>query len=509
MILRSTTGHRYDGPVLQPQTCEEVVQVVRDAYADGRAIYPVSTGRNWGYGSAIPPHADCVVLDLSALRAIRNLKEISARNPVAVIEPGVTQGQLYEALSHQAPDLYFNVTGSAAETSILGNGLDRGVGYLGPRREDLFGLEVVTGTGEKICTGFRRLGEHSPLAHTHPYGLGPMLDGLFFQGNFGVVTSACFKLLPRPEKQLAVSLSLKQAEHLDEFIERLAALKRAGVVSSVTHIANKARTHATLMHGISKYLQERCQLPKAELGDAARDALNTVAPFEWTSLGGVSGTAAMVHACLQQVKASLGGLCRIQLVSERKLRLARAALDPFRRIPFFRANAAAVSAIMPLHGLAVGIPTDVAIANLCWKFDQEDFPILQLDDTRVGLLFINPALPMNGVFVRAIVDEMERCARAFEHVLYITLNIETPTSLVAVINLLFDRTDPAALRNAQECATALYALIKSKGLEVYRARVDMMGGLVDDADPYWQAVRELKRALDPKNIIAPGRYGLD
>ena len=106
------------------------------------------------------------------MNRILNAESISVNNPVAVIEPGVTQMQLYEFLQNHCPELTFNVTGSGKETSIIGNALDRGVGYMGPRREDLFGLEIVLGTGEILRTGFRRLGESSRLAHSHPFGLG-------------------------------------------------------------------------------------------------------------------------------------------------------------------------------------------------------------------------------------------------------------------------------------------------------------------------------------------------
>jgi 4-cresol dehydrogenase (hydroxylating) len=34
----------------------------------------------------------------------------------------------------------------------------------------------------------------------------------------------------------------------------------------------------------------------------------------------------------------------------------------------------------------------------------------------------------------------------------------------------------------------------------------MMDSVVDPADPYWQAVGAIKQALDPNNVIAPGRY---
>lgn len=496
-------------PVWRPVSVDEVRDCVIAAQREGCALYPISTGLNWGYGSAAAPLPGAVLLDLSGMSRIRNAEQISPTRPVAVVEPGVTQGQLQDFLRDRAPELSFNVTGSARETSILGNALDRGVGYLGPRREDVFGLEIVTGRGELLQTGFRRLGEESPLAHTHPYGLGPMLDGLFFQGNFGIVTSACLKLLPRPECSVAVSLALRDVGQLALFLDRLALLKRLGVMTGVTHVGNRARTQASMMSGISGYLQESCGLSGAALVAEANRALATVAPFEWTSLGGVAGSARQVRAALAEVKRLMMGLARVTVVDDAKLAMGFRLLHPLRRVsPWARANAAAIAAIQPLQGLADGRPTDAAISNLLWRFGQPHAPARELDASNCGLIFINPALPMDGAAVVAIVADMKSLAGDFGHELYVTLNIETTTSLVAVVNLLFDRSDVQEVANAHACARALWHYLREQGLEVYRARADMMAELVDPQDAFWRTAWALKEVFDPDNLIAPGRYNL-
>ncbi|MBC8874426.1 MAG: hypothetical protein H8E44_33740 [Planctomycetes bacterium] len=35
-----------------------------------------------------------------------------------------------------------------------------------------------------------------------------------------------------------------------------------------------------------------------------------------------------------------------------------------------------------------------------------------------------------------------------------------------------------------------------------------MHHVVNEKDPLWQTVRDLKKVLDPNGIIAPGRYSL-
>lgn len=494
--------------VLHPRSVEDVQAAVRAAQAQGWKIYPVSTGRNWGYGSGLPLPPGGRLLNLSGMRAILNAGQISRAQPVAVVEPGVTQGQLQEFLAQSHPDLTFNVTGSARETSLIGNSLDRGVGYLGPRRDDLFGLEVVTGTGEIIQTGFRRLGEDSPLAHCHPFGLGPMLDGLFFQGNFGIVTSACFRLMPRPASQVAVSLALRRSADLGRFIDVLAELKRERIMGSVTHVGNQARTRASLLYGVSDYLEKHCNLSGAALDGVAQQALRVVAPHEWTSLGGISGTRGQVAAALKEVKRRMAGLAAVNTFDDAKLARGFALLHSLRRIPWARNRAAALAAITPLNGLAAGRPTNAAVDNLLWRFGRTDLPAEELDRSNCGILYINPALPMNGRFVAEVVAAMSDLTVQCGLQLFVTINIETENSLVAVANLLFDRASAAETSRAQDCAERLHAYIRSLRLEVYRARVDMMPGIVDAGSPYWQTVAQLKRVLDPDGVIAPGRYNL-
>ena len=493
--------------VYYPESAADVVDIVRSHRSPRRPLYPVSRGLNWGYGSRSPVTADNALLDLSRMNRILNADDISLDFPIAIIEPGVTQAQLSAFLAERCPELTFNVTGAGCDTSILGNALDRGVGYFGPRKEDLFGLEIVTGTGEMLRTGFRRLGEDSPLAHCHPYGLGPMLDGLFFQGNFGIVTSACFRLIPRRPKEVAISMALREVRFLAEFIDLMARFKREGLLSSVTHIGNKARTQSTLSYGVTAYLERECGYTPERAAAEADQAIALVAPNEWTSLAAITGNAGQVRSAIREIRRRVGHIARVMVVTDTLLDVGYALTHALRFLPFARANAAAIHAIRPLHKLALGMPTDAPIDNLLWQYGRADLPASALDESPCGLLFVNPALPLDGGAVVAVVDELRAVAERHGHKLYITLNIETSTSMVAVINLLFDRSSPEEVARAHRCAGDMLAAIRRRGLEAYRARADMMRDIVED-NAYWRTIRRLKEIFDPDDIIAPGRYNL-
>jgi len=67
-------------------SCEaDVVAIVSTAARFGIPLYPISTGKNWGYGSANPAVDDCVLVDLSRMDRI---VEIDAELGLATIEPG-------------------------------------------------------------------------------------------------------------------------------------------------------------------------------------------------------------------------------------------------------------------------------------------------------------------------------------------------------------------------------------------------------------------------------------
>ncbi len=493
--------------ILYPDTVEGVMDALAAARLSRTPIHPVSTDRNWGYRSEHTTQG--LVLNLSRLNRIRNAQEISARQPVAVIEPGVTQGQLADFLAQHHPGLTFNITGSARETSILGNALDRGVGYRGPKREDLFGLEVITGSGERIFTGFRRLGSESPIAHAHRYGLGPELDGLFFQGNFGIVVSACLRLLPRPPCERAVSLSLRRPQDLGDLLDALIAVRRDGLVSSVTHVGNRARTHSSLARGLHQALMKE-GLESHEAQKDAASILQTRFRSSWSALLSISGHERDTRARIKEIRARTAPWADVQVVSPGLLDAAdrMLALWPGRAPRKLMQLRALLAAIKPLNGLALGKPTDEPVRNLLWMAGQHGYPVEEFGQSDVGILYISPALPLEGRLVQDFVTRWSGIVQAHGLEFYVTLNIESENSMVAIMNLLFKKSQIKDAIRARRCAEELYADIRRLGLEVYRARDDMMNLVTDPDDPYWKTVEQLKQVFDPDKIISPGRYNL-
>jgi 4-cresol dehydrogenase (hydroxylating) len=238
----------------------------------------------------------------------------------------------------------------------------------------------------------------------------------------------------------------------------------------------------------------------------AEAALPVVAPTPWTALAAITGNAAQVGAAVAEVRQRLRPIARVRVVTDALLDFGYRITHRLRFAPRMRATAAAIAAIRPLHGLTQGVPTDAAVDALLWQFGDDHLGACDFDRSKCGLVYISPALPGDGAFVASVVAAMEAEAARFGHELGVTINVETGISVVAVTNIVFDRTDQAQAGNARACVDALLRLIRERGLEVYRAHTDMMDGILAADPEYWRLIRELKRVFDPDNIIAPGRY---
>ena len=95
-----TTGaHRIISGAVRPASRKQVQTIVKTSRELGVPLYPVSTGNNWGYGSAIPTADGCVIVDLSDMTAIT----LDAETGLATLEPGVTQRILRQYLDENSP----------------------------------------------------------------------------------------------------------------------------------------------------------------------------------------------------------------------------------------------------------------------------------------------------------------------------------------------------------------------------------------------------------------------
>jgi len=184
---------------------EEVSLCVKLANEHHIPIYPrgAATGQT---GGAVSTKGG-IVIDLSKMNRIL---DIDHRNMQVIIEPGVVQNDLNEALKPYGlrfpPD-----PGSANMCTVGGmvsnnsSGL-RAVKY-GVTRHYVLGMEVVLPTGEIIVTGGAK---SKALKSVSGYDLAHLMIGS--EGTLGIVTRLRLKLLPLPVTRGIILCTFKQLE---------------------------------------------------------------------------------------------------------------------------------------------------------------------------------------------------------------------------------------------------------------------------------------------------------
>ena len=176
--------------VAMPASTAEVQRVVGICRQFGLPL--TVRGRGTGTTGAAVPEEGGVVMSMERMAAIL---AIDPANRVAVVQPGVTNGALQEAVG-KAGFFWPPDPGSAEYCTVGGNLACNAAGpralKYGTPRENTLGLEAVTGAGEVIRTG----------SYTTKGVVGLDLTRLMIgsEGTLGIITEATVKLSPLPER---------------------------------------------------------------------------------------------------------------------------------------------------------------------------------------------------------------------------------------------------------------------------------------------------------------------
>jgi 4-cresol dehydrogenase (hydroxylating) flavoprotein subunit len=493
------TSHRVPA-IVRPADCAQVQECMRAANRGGVSVYPISSGKNWGYGSRVPASDGCVLLDLGRMNRIVDFSEELA---YVTVEPGVTQAHLYDFLQERRSRLWMDATGASPDCSLIGNAVERGFGHTpyGDHFANACGLQVVLPDGDVIDTGFSRF----PSAQAGPLfrsGVGPALDGLFSQSNFGIVTRMTVWLMPPPEYFQAYYFRTESSEGLVGLIDALRPLRLNGTIRSASHIANDYKLLSALQQYPWQATGGRTPLPGSLLEQLRKELKIGV----WNGSGALYGTKAQVREARRLLRLALGGKAsRLQFMDDRKLRFASA----FAKVHQLGSgwNLARMLAVLkPVYGLMKGIPTEHPLASTYWR--KQTAPPLRMDPDRdgCGLLWCSPVAPNDGFHAQQLTGLATELLLRHGFEPMISITVLTDRTLSCVISISYDREVPGEDERAMTCYQDLAGELARMGYYSYRLSVGLMSATMGQPGPYTDLLRKIKETLDPAGILAPGRY---
>ena len=473
-----------------PDTVEQVQAIVKIANKYKFPLYPISTGKNLTYGGAAPTFTGSVVLDLKRMNRI--LKVDDKRN-FCLVEPGVSYFDLYRYIKERGLKVWIDCP-DPGWGSPIGNALDHGIGYTSHPHRDHFGshcgMEVVLPTGEVMRTGMGAL-PNADSWQDYPYGVGPVVDGLFSQANFGIVTKMGFWLFPQPEAYLSGIVSVPKYADLEPLIENVSYL-----------------SDSLLMTGHPVYFTPYGggpdSPPTVDVGPLMAGG--------WPSLDKVESFVKATGKPAWQVKLQFYGPAKTvqanwEYTQERIGKaIAGAKFDAGQLLT------------MPLtpeqektqHLVNFGIP-NMAIFNMIARVpDQPDVPV----QGHVDFLAIVPrtAEAVQKAF-QVIYDTQKAHGVPITHTPFGPIIAWLPrVFIVPAPSLANYRDDSAKNAKVRPVFEAYVKNMAAAGFGEYRTNPAMQGLLVSQYSFSDHALlkfhERLKDAADPNGIISPGRYGI-
>jgi 4-cresol dehydrogenase (hydroxylating) len=452
---------------LAPASVEEVQDILRVCNKYGIPVWPVSTGKNFGYGSATAATKGQIILDL---RRMNKIIEVDAELGTALVEPGVTYQQLKNYLVEKKIPLWLSPPAPSSIVSPMGNTIDRGVGYTPYGENFMFscGMEVVMANSDILRTGMGGM-PNSKSWQVFKWGYGPYLDGIFTQSNYGIVTKLGMWLMPEPPAFKPFVVRYPNDDDITTIVDTIRPLRIAQIIPNAVVIAHALWeggaqvTRSQYYEGNDSIPDEAVEKMKSDLGMGA-----------WNIYAGLYGTPEHNDLNWKIVKGAFeatGGLVQEE--------------HEMQDNETFEYRAKLMRGEMTLSEF--GLYNWRGGGGSVWFA-----PVAQAKGSE-GLEQMAIAKRILGKYGFDYVSEYIVGWRDMHH----------------IIDLLFDKTNPEETRRADECFDELLSEFSKRGWGSYRTNTAYMDKVADTFGPVKKDVNQrIKRALDPNGIIAPGKSGI-
>nr|WP_029134949.1 FAD-binding oxidoreductase [Sedimenticola selenatireducens] len=466
MLPVDTSQHTPSAAIL-PKSVEQVQEIVAICNRYKVPVWPVSTGRNLGYGSAAPATRGQVVLDM---RLMNRILEVDADLCTALVEPGVTYQQLHDYIREHDLPLWLSCPAPSAIAGPVGNSLDRGVGYTPYGEHFLFqcGMEVVMPDGDVLRTGMGSM-SNSNTWQVFKWGYGPSLDGIFTQSNYGIVTKMGMWLMPAPPAFKPFLIRYPDEVDIDKIVETLRPLRIAMIIPNAVVIAHTLWEAGAFVRR-SDFYQGKGSISEEAVGEI-RKTHNLGA---WNVYAGLYGSPEQIEVNWNIIKGAVeasGG----ELLTEEQVGDS----------PTFRYRRDLMRGDMNLQ--------EFGLYN--WRGGG-------------GSLWFAPVSQARGSETLKQMDLAKRILGKYGFD-YVGEFIVGWRDMHHVIDLLYDRTNPEETSKANACFRELIDEFAAQGYGMYRTNTAFMDKVADTYGPVKRKVNQvLKRALDPNGIIAPGKSGI-
>ena len=464
--------------VVFPGSTEEVQVTVRWANQHRLPIYPISLGRNVGYGGAAPRIPGGVVIDLG--KRMHRVLKIDGENASCVVEPGVTYFKLYEEIQQRNLPLWVDPP-DLGGGSVLGNAIDRGVGYTpyGDHFANHCGMEVVLPNGELLRTGMGAMpgpdGEDNPTWQSFQHAFGPSVDGIFSQSNFGIVTQMGFHLMPAVNHQ-SYCFTFPRDDDFEQIVDIIRPLAQQRILGNIPQLRHVIQELNVTGRPRSSFHGRDGPMTREEIRAAAKTL--PLGDFSWVFYGTQYGPEDAIRSQLAVVKEAFS-----RIAGSRFFLPSDVPPDHY------------------LHSRARVCAGEPVLRELDW-----------LNWVPNGAhLFFSPIAPTRGRDARTIHELVTAAHVKYGFDVFPTLCV-AGREIHYIVNIIYDRGDADMKRRAVRLMREMIDSCAARGFGEYRTHLlfaDQVARTYSWGDQALMRFNEtIKDALDPNGVLAPGRNGI-
>ncbi|KAF1978120.1 putative D-lactate dehydrogenase [Bimuria novae-zelandiae CBS 107.79] len=453
-------------------------------------VWTFSIGRNTGYGGAAPRVPGSICLDIG--KNMNRILEVNVEGAYAVVEPGVTYFDMHEYLEQH--DLRKHVWLDVPDLgggSIIGNASERGVGYT-PYGDHFMmhcGMEVILPNGDLVRTGMGALPDktagHKPGVPPHEqpgnrawhlfnYGFGPYNDGIFTQSSLGIIVKMGIWLMPNPGGYQAYMITFPKDDDVKQVMDIIRPLRLQMVMQNVPTLRS-VLMDAAVYGDKASYHDSKEPLTEAELDDIAKK-LNI---GRWNFYGALYGPEPIRNVMWSVIK------------------------EAFSTVPgakfYFPEDRPEPHSILRTRALTMqGIPTYDELRWIDWL-------------PNGAHLFFSPIAKVSGddAMLQYKVTKKRSREAGLDILCDFVIGMREMHHIVCIV---FDREDPSSKKKAHWLIRTLIADCAEHGWGEYRTHLAVMDQIAEtynfNDNAQLKLNEQIKNALDPKGILAPGKNGI-
>jgi len=445
--------------VVKPRNSDDIAKLVKLANDTQTPLVPVSSGPPHFRGDTVPGTGGAVIVDLSKMKKVIR---VDRAHRVAMVEPGVTFGELIPAVEKAGLRLNMPLAPRKSKT-VVGSMLEREPVVMPKYQWDISDpmacMEVVFGNGEMFRTGQAAgpgtIEEQWAAggAQKTPYGPGPaqwnrLIQGA--QGTMGIVTWASLRceLLPKLEEPFLVG-----SPELDKLFELVHWLVRLKLVNECLVLNNTNLAAIMAKKWPGDYADLKDSLPPWVL-------FFNVAGYDYFPEDRVSsqikGISALTNRIGLEAERAVGRVSAAEMLKM----VQRPSAEPYWKLRY------------------KGACQDIFFITTYEKLEGQISVMQELANE-----FGYPA-PDMGVYLQPIVQG-SNCHCEF--------------------NLFYDPENPAELERIEELSAEAVNVLMATGAFFSRPYDRSARMIVNRDAAYVEALTRVKEILDPNRVMNPGK----